>query len=148
VTIDGTATSELASYIKRELRSLGDVEIRSNYVRFVITIVSDQMQGSASGRTMGYCLAVCFITPQPDGHNDFEGLMTCYGPSVERLAKEIVIRFDTDILEKARQSSLEAKKQVVLPVLDIRPQTNQNNIIPGEKTNSSISKQSVLTPQK
>ena len=58
---DDTMNSLIKSYIKRELRSLGDVEVVNTNPEFQIIIVgkTDHTKG---GRDLGYSLAVAYTT--------------------------------------------------------------------------------------
>ena len=100
----------MESYIKRELRSLGDVEIADNmFNQFSLQIIVMQAETVAGVRTEN--IFATYIA-----HKRHDATDLCWDPSyydagtfiheinqVRRLSEEIVALFDSRVLERERQ---------------------------------------------
>jgi len=95
----------ISSYVQRELRSLGDVEVNDDDSKFRIVIIADTVKMD-SGNVTGYAFAVAFIKGSYSYHGLFEDmyLMACGNSDrgIRAKCSEIVTLFDTKILENYR----------------------------------------------
>jgi len=111
--------SDVESYVKRELRSLGDVKITDD-AQADYTIVLDAHANSlADGHRVGYSVAVLVTEPfrtntmammvsQPEFLKLFGGFVivdtfaTSSGPDLRKICADVVTDFDSIELEHAR----------------------------------------------
>jgi len=116
--------SSVSSYLNRELRSLGDVEIVDDNYEWAINITALENK-IVGGKKSGFTIAAIFIQSfnnqllrelvEPK-HQDFvikmtsglsyypDGWVVIGGPeSLQELCKKIIADFDTECLEKVRK---------------------------------------------
>ena len=104
---DENTKSLIQSYIKRELRSLGDVIIISfDDARYILTIIAVEPTYKATGRkTSGIAISSTFLrkTPSDDFYYPYLMLYTDDIKELEGLCKSIVADIDTSNLEPVRE---------------------------------------------
>ena len=106
--------AEVRSYISRELRSLGDVDIADDSVYSLYIVVTEPTLSTDPATHRGYVLSYSFIeivTCSGEEIGKFlQGSMITGGrDSIPTLAKRIVLNFDTKVLEARRAKYRRAK---------------------------------------
>lgn len=98
--------SLMQSYIKRELRSLGDVLIVGpGDALFILTIVTVESTYPDTGAGSGdIATGVMFLSKTPDGDYYYPNLLVCSHNTehLERVCKDLVAKIDTQEFEPIR----------------------------------------------
>lgn len=137
VSADESIKNSVSSYLNRELRSLGDVDIVDNNPEWQLSILGGELE-TAGGRKTGVVLSTVILTPfnskillsqqlKPE-YKDKALQMTSQlfwypehwlriGPadSLQTLCKEIIAAFDTKYLEEQRRSRRSFKELLEKP---------------------------------
>ena len=149
---DEPAKQSLNSYVKRELRSLGDVEIVEQEEEWTIYIVVIK-EHSKSGTHLGYVVGYTFteMTPKyilasmidsflenPDLYKHYKdnkdewqtgpirkyvtsGVLSYGREGLKRIGESLVVHFDSDCLEPARQSDQASKARLKKLLDSLKP---------------------------
>jgi hypothetical protein len=129
----GDYQSEIRSFVGRELRSLGDVDVTNTDAQYTISIVTLKTQNKA-GEDIGYAMSVVLISRMTDatcellknevvcdwlkGKVKLENQMIFIGGSQDGLRKhcnKIVAGIDSDVLQPTRDTLLKLKSWSARP---------------------------------
>jgi hypothetical protein len=106
VTSDNDIKADIESYLKRELRSLGDVEVGTSgdYILFV-SVIKTQTQGGALFGYAGSYSAAQIISCAGSIYLDFVDARLYAGGrnDLRKLTEGVVTDFDSTILEEKRK---------------------------------------------
>ena len=112
---DENLKSLIESYIKRELRSLQDVDIvyTRDGMPYEIVVVAMEMETVSGRKTGGIAFAVNFQKQLKSSLYSLPYLMVQTGNKTELdgMCKKLVAKFDTDYLEQRRQYIRELEKK-------------------------------------
>ena len=115
IKTDENLKSLIESYIKRELRSLQDVDIvyTRDGMPHEIVVVAMEMETESGRKTGGIAFAVNFQTQLRSGLYSLPNLMVQTGDKIalDGMCKNLVARFDTNYLEQRRKYIRELEKQ-------------------------------------
>ena len=103
---DEHTKSLIQSYIKRELRSLGDVLIVGNNDQYILNIVAVEPTYEATGRKIGgIAIGSVFFRKTLSGDYSYPDLRVCGDDTkdLEGICKSIVANIDTRHLEPVRE---------------------------------------------
>ena len=115
IKADESFKSLIESYIKRELRSLQDVDIvyTRDRMPYEIIVVAMEMETVSGRRTGGIAFAVNFQRQLRSGLYSLPYLMVQTGDKtvLDGMCKNLVASFDADYLEQRRKYIRELKKK-------------------------------------
>lgn len=115
IKTDESLKSLIESYIKRELRSLQDVDIvyTRDGMPYEIVVVAMEMETVSGRKTDGIAFAVNFQRQLRSGLYSLPNLMVQTGDklTLDGMCKNLVARFDTNYLEQRRKYIRELEKK-------------------------------------
>jgi hypothetical protein len=102
VMISGDSSEELGSYIKRQLRSLGDVAVTDEAYQMRLNVVVTTLKKRQTDET-AYAVGCAFTTGGKNQQAIFMAQEVITEISLQKIAESIVTDFDTKILEDKRK---------------------------------------------